>query len=94
MSIPIIRLEVERMKHSMVAAMSEYKAQIDADLQAAVEAFCSPENLRAVIADATNRELKRAIEEAVTHFFRSGAGREAVREAVLARLESSLEDRV
>lgn len=37
MNVPIIRLEVERMKETIMMALADHSARIDADVQAAVE---------------------------------------------------------
>lgn len=89
-TIPVIRLEVEHMKHSIVAALSEYTAQIDEDLKNAVDAFCRPENLKRIIEETVNKELKIEIERQVQNFFRYGAGQQAIAYAVTQRLEKSL----
>lgn len=87
MSIPVIRLEVERMKHSILAAFSEYQGKLDADLVAAVEAYCAPENIQAVIAREVQRVLDNVIREEVERFYRYGHGREVVKEAIRKVLE-------
>lgn len=90
MSFPIIRLEVERMKHTMVAALTEYHTRIDSDLQAAVESFCSPDNLKGIIDAMVEKELKTVIEEEVRNFFRYGKGRGVIRDAVVKKLEPEI----
>ena len=86
-TMPIIRLEVERMKIAVATALTNYQAQFDQDLQIAVEQFCQPEHLRSVIKEAVDQSLKQAIESEIQTFFRYGAGRAAIAQAVLARLE-------
>lgn len=52
--LPIIRLELSAMKHTIAAALSERALQLDSDIKAAVEAYCTEENLSAVVrAEAT-----------------------------------------
>jgi dTDP-4-dehydrorhamnose reductase len=82
MNIPVIRLEVEGMKRSIVAALLEHQAKMDADVIAAVEAYCHPQNISRIIHEAARTALDNAIREEVKAFFWQGEGRKAVAEAV------------
>lgn len=87
MNVPIIRLEVERMKHTLCVALSEYAAQMDATIQQAVEEFCTDGNLEHILKTEAKRQIEMAVKEEVGKFFGwSGAGRRAVKEAVIQRL--------
>jgi len=82
-TIPIIRLEVEGMKRTICAALSEHAAQMDADIKAAVEDYCTPANLKRIVGETARRVLDTTIREEVEKFFRySGEGRKAVADAV------------
>lgn len=81
-AIPIIRLEVEGMRHTVSAALSAHSAQMDADIRAAVEAYCTPENLAHVVKKLATAALEDAIRAEVDSFFRYGNGRKAVAAAV------------
>lgn len=87
MSVPYVRLTVEGMTHSIILRLSEYEAERDAQIRAAVEAACTPENLARVVADAVRVALDKVVRDEVDQFFRYGAGRKVVREAVIARLD-------
>jgi hypothetical protein len=87
-SVPIIRLEVERMKYSILAAFAEHQGTLDADIVAAVEAYCEPENIRRIIGDGVKHTLDNVIREEVEKFYRYGKGREVVREALRQVLEA------
>jgi hypothetical protein len=88
MNIPIIKLEVQGMKHTVQTALAQYAAQMDSSVQAAIEAYCSDDNLNAVINAAVRGALEEAIKSEVQDYFRwSGAGREAVRAAVTEHLD-------
>lgn len=87
MNVPIIRLEVEGMKHTLLTALSEHAARVDSGIQAAVEAYCTPENIQAVIDENVRQALDMALKEEVKSFFSwSKPGRIAVKEAVHKRL--------
>lgn len=87
--VPIIKLEVEYMKHTMVQALSRYTSQIDEALRQAVENYCTPENLERVIQAETTRVLDQAIKEEVNHWFVYGEGRKAIKEAVEKKLRDN-----
>ena len=86
---PIIRFELEHMKHAIMVAVSEHQVKMDSDMRAAIDAYCTPENIARIIHEAAWRALDAAIKEEVDTFFRRGDGRKAVaaavREAILKR---------
>lgn len=85
-TIPIIRLEVNRMRHALQVALLEHSATMDADMQHAIEQFCTPENIHQVIHETASKVLTDIIQEEVKNFFRFGDGRGIVAEAVKAKL--------
>ena len=88
MNVPIIRLEVERMKETILAALPRHAAMMDASIQAAIEAYCTPENINLVVQEVVKHNLDAAVKEEVRNFFQwSAPGRQAVREAVTAWME-------
>ena len=87
--IPIIRLEVEGMKHTIAAAMTEYAAQMDADLQKAVEDYCTSGNIANIVRTTAYSVMDQVIREEVRSFFVHGNGREAIKEAVKQRLDQN-----
>ena len=89
MTIPIIRLEVEGMKHQIMVALTAYAAQMDSDIQAAVDEYCTPEHITATVKNIAKGEIDKAIKEEVSKFFSYGNGRTAIMEAVKATLEEA-----
>jgi hypothetical protein len=82
-NIPIIRLEFESMKQSLRVAMTEQMARMDADVQAAIDHYCTAENLRSIIDSEVRSSVNAAVKEEVQSLFRySGAGRQAIREEI------------
>jgi hypothetical protein len=79
---PIIRIELEGMKHTIAMMLSEHLVQMDADIQAAVDAFCTPENVSKIIADTASKEIEQQIKLAVTRFYTYGDGQKAIAAAV------------
>src|SRR5690242_10711855 len=92
MSIPVVRLEIEYMKHSILQAFTEYSAKVDADVREAVERFCAPGNVKVIINKAVEQTLKHAIEAEIEKFFQYGAGRHVIAEAVKTKLEKDAAD--
>ena len=85
--VPIIKLEMQNMRHTMVRALSEYSAQFDKNIQQAVEEYCSDDNLERIIKEEAEASLNKAIKEEVRDFFGGAcSGRLAVREAVIKYL--------
>lgn len=87
-NIPIIKLEIQGMKHTIQAALTARAAQLDTSLQAAVEAYCTDENIEYIVKQEVTTALNAAIKEEIRSYFQwSKPGRQAVREAVIAHLD-------
>lgn len=88
MGMPIITLQVESMKQVIKTALSAHAAQMDQNIQAAVDAYCTPENISAVVRQTALAEINEAVKDEVRNFFRYSAnGRKAIREAVHEHLD-------
>lgn len=86
-NLPIITLEVDRMRLTMKTMLAQHAALLDTSVQKAVDEFCTPGNIDAIVREAAKRELDIAVKEEVRNFFAySAAGRQAVREAVTEHL--------
>ena len=86
-AMPIIKLEVESMKHTVIAMLSEYFAKMDEDIRRAVHLACTAEKISLIISETAEREIKAVIEEEISRFFRYGDGRSAVRDTVTNMLK-------
>jgi hypothetical protein len=89
LSIPIIKLEIESMRHTMAYALTKYATDLDSTLQAALEAYCTPENLEYVIQTETSKVLNQVIKEEVKNWFTRGEGRKVIKEAVEKKLRDN-----
>lgn len=88
MNAPIIHLEIQGMKQTILTALRRNAADIDSYLQGALDKLCTEENLRLIVEDEARKCINAALREEVGQFFRySAAGRQAVRDAVHERLE-------
>lgn len=91
-TVPIIRLEVEGMKHTVQMMLSKYAAELDKEVFDAVEKFCTSSNIERVINECTEKSIKQAIELEIGDFFRYGNGRKAIKEAVENQLNGIYKD--
>jgi hypothetical protein len=82
MNLPIITLEVAGIRHTMKTMLAQHAAQMDEDIKAAVDGYCTPENLASVVQRAARQALDTAVREEIDKFFRYGDGRKAVAAAV------------
>lgn len=88
MGMPIITLQVDAMKQVIKTALSGHAAQMDQDIQAAIDAYCTPKNIGAIIRQTALEEIDEAVKQEVRNFFRySSSGRKAIREAVHEHME-------
>jgi hypothetical protein len=82
--IPIIRLEVEGMRHAINVALHEHHLDMDSSIQSAVDEFCSKENIDAIVKSQVKIVIEKIINEEFHSFFlnHSSPCREAVRRAI------------
>lgn len=86
--IPIMKLELEGMRYAVRTALMQHAAALDIQLNEAVDAYCTEENLGQVIRQTVKQEIDCAVKEEIQRFFRcSEPGRAAIREAVLKHLD-------
>lgn len=86
MTYPMIRLEIQGMKHAVQVALSDYAAKMNSEIQAAIEAACTAQHITAIIEETARREVDSAIRQEIERFFRYGDGRETIKAAVAAML--------
>lgn len=79
MNMPILRLELEGMKHSIAMAFTEYHMQVEQDVQEAIKNFCTPENLKGIINQEVQKAVTDCIQSAIKGYFSwGGEGRKAI----------------
>lgn len=90
-TFPVIRLEIEGMRHTVHQCLSEYAARMDADVQAAIDEALTPENIGKIIRDTAAREVKTAIESEIHRFFAyDPVGAQFIRKAVEVELRERI----
>lgn len=99
-NLPIITLEVERMKHTLHCALAEHASLMSTSVKEAIDTYCTPENINVVVQQEVKRQLDTAVKEEIRSFFAgSTLGRLAVKEAVYEHMNNwcsgqTSEDRV
>lgn len=84
---PLIRITVDQMKYSIVAAMQEHIAQLDEQMKVAIDEAIKPESLQPLLNEMAQREIHTAIREEISRFFRYGSGRKVIKELVAKELD-------
>ena len=88
MNLPMIKIEVEHMRHSMIHAFSEHILKTDGLFQHAITEACKPEVVQEIVDDAARRYLHQALDEEVKSYLMYGEGRKIVRAEVEKRLKA------
>ena len=91
MNPPLIKIEVEHMRQSMIHAFSDHVLKMDGLFQHAITEACKPELVQEIVNDAARRHLRQALDEEVKSYLTYGEGRKLVRAAVEKRLQADLE---
>lgn len=79
---PIIRMEIEGMKHTVVAMLRDHALMLDTELNKAVKDYCRPENVEDIIARQVQTSVDEAIQDEIRDFYRYGKGRSVIKAAV------------
>lgn len=79
---PIIRIELDHMRQSIVHALSEYSTQmteyVNGELQRIVDSF----DYDAVVREVANEAISRSIKDEIDAYFRFGEGRKQINKLV------------
>jgi len=84
---PIVRLELEHMKHSILHAFISHSSDMQKAVEASIDRYCSSENLQLEIDKIVASVINSCIQRDVDSFFRYGEGRAVVAKAVIDRLK-------
>jgi len=85
--LPIIKLQLQNMKHSIAHAFHAHHMTVDRDVQEAIERFCDAGHVKRIIEDEVSTAIEWALKEEVRAFFKyGGEGREVIRKAVRLKL--------
>ena len=85
--IPILKLELEGMRHAVYTALHQYQLEMDSMLKESIEKYCTDENLRYIIGQTVRQAVDQTVKEEIENFFRHSAeGRFIIAEEVRAKL--------
>lgn len=85
--LPIIRLEIDRMKYTIAAMMSKEGAALSSEINRAVLEYLSDDNINHIVQQEVRDTVNAAVKEEIREFFKgTNPGRLAIREAVLNHL--------
>lgn len=83
---PIIRLEVEGMRHAILRALDDRASAINDETNKAIDRFIATFDWQAEVARLLEPMMREAIKAAMRNHFIYGDGRKAIDEAVRAAL--------
>lgn len=90
-SLPVIRVELETLRQSMVHAFAQQQLHLDDMFQRAIDAALDPVLIQKELNNLAQHYLSAAIADAVKHYFNYGKGRETVRKVINERLDEMLQ---
>ncbi len=80
--MPLVRVELERMRMSIVAAMTAHVEEINKQINEKVQEYCTEERLTNVIQQQVQSSIDGAIRSEIESYYRSGPGRTVIMRAV------------
>lgn len=89
--MPIVRFEIESIKHTLATAIDSHLLKLDQDFKVALDKECDPDNIRRILEDQVSKSVEERIREEVDNFFKYGEGKKIVQQKVIERLKSDLE---
>lgn len=85
--IPLIRIEVETMRQSMIHAFSRQMLRLDEMFKEAINDACQPEKVQAILTEAANKYIQEALKLETERYFLYGEGRKYISEKVKEKLD-------
>jgi len=80
--LPVIKIEIEGMRHAICTMLHEHAMTMDETFQAAVNDFLKPENMEIFIKETVAHTMRGVIGETIREYFTYGEGKKAIRDAV------------
>lgn len=87
---PIIKIEVQTMKQSMLHAFSQQMLGLDEMFKEALDDACQPEKVQNILTEAANKFIKEALETETKNYFTYGEGRKFIANKVKEKLNEEL----
>lgn len=92
-NIPVIRVQLEGLRHSVQHAFSEEMLQYDEYVQKALEEALEPNKIAREITRLAELEVQHALKKAVEDYFKFGDGWVFIKEEASEMLNRSFESR-
>lgn len=87
---PMIRIEIDHMRQSLVTAFQEHQLQMDQMFKSAVEEALRPDQIQSFFDSEARRTIRETMKREIEGYFRSGDGRNLVRERAIQVLEECI----
>lgn len=81
-SVPIIRLELDRMKESILVALTERQFALDSQIKEALDRYLESSNVQAIVNEAVFKACDAIIKQETESFFLYGDGSRAIRSSI------------
>jgi NAD+--asparagine ADP-ribosyltransferase len=92
MNVPIIRLELESMKQSILFALSERNFSIDQQIKEALDKYLEKNNIQGIIDASVEKAIDSIVKEESDHFFRYGSGAKVIRDSIQQTLSNNAKE--
>lgn len=87
-SFPVIRLQLEGLRHTVLHAFSEEQLKMDEMLKQELDRYLSDASLRMVLRNEVEANINLAVKESVHHWFvMSPDGQKLIKDRVAAELD-------
>lgn len=89
----IVRLELQRMRHAMLSAFTDYSLELNKMAKEAIESEISTERFREEFEKMVNEELAEATRRTVETLLWDGELRKIIREKALEELKKAIDSK-
>ncbi len=89
---PIIRLELDHMKQTMLHMFSEKQLDLSEEVKRAMDRVCTQENIQAHVNEAARQVVESAVKDAVRHWWLTAPeGQALIKEEINRRMKEEAE---
>lgn len=81
-TMPTLDITLTDVQRQLIVHLGEHTEELNEIIAQQVKAFCTPENLTAIINKAVQQTLPRAIQDKVETYFRYGKGSQTIQDIV------------
>lgn len=92
MEFPMIRLELQGMKQTILHAFRGYQLNIDKTVKESLDRVCSDGGIERLIDEQVREQVEKAVKSKIKEFFGWGDGSKAIEAALNDMLNNAFED--